>query len=160
MPRDIDEWLEELGLSRYAPAFAEQEIVLRDVVRLTEANLKEMGLPIGPRRQLLAALAELSEDGATASATTGVPMEASAAEERRQLMVLFCDLVGSTALSQKLDSEDFRDVIRSFQEAYTGAVHEHEGFVAKHLGDGLLAYFGWDRRGLPRMILAQGRSPC
>jgi class 3 adenylate cyclase/tetratricopeptide (TPR) repeat protein len=119
--------------------------------QLSDDDLKGLGLPLGHRRKLQAAL----KDRAAARAAEDVPDVAavdrsidrrSAAEaERRQLTVMFCDLVGSTALSAKLDPEDLREVMRVYQEAVTGVVTRYDGHVAKYLGDGVLAYFGWPR---------------
>ncbi len=117
MARDIGQWLDGLGLAKYTSVFAEQEIGLRDARELTEADLKEMGLPIGPRRRLLRAIGALAaqtpmseaSEVAEASAVSPAPAEA----ERRQLTVMFCDLVGSTELSTRFDPEDLREMIRA-----------------------------------------------
>jgi class 3 adenylate cyclase len=139
MAGDIDQWLDGLGLSKYSTVFAENEIDLATLPHLDEADLKDLGLPVGPRKKLLAAIAQLQS-----TEQFQVDAEQSRRDaERRQLTVLFCDLVGSTALSQRLDPEDFRAVIQSFQEACAAAIQAHGGYVAKHLGDGLLAYFGY-----------------
>jgi class 3 adenylate cyclase len=136
--RQIDDWLEAIGLAKYQKVFADNEIDWSLLPKLTDADLKELGLPLGPRKMLLEAIANLD---ATPVATAGKPREA----ERRQLTVMFCDLVGSTALSQGMDPEDLRAVIRSFQDAAAGAIVRFEGHVAKFMGDGVLAYFGWPR---------------
>ena len=135
--RQIAEWLEAIGLAKYQTVFADHEIDWSLLPKLTDADLKELGLPFGPRKKLLEAVANL--DTAPVALSAGKPREA----ERRQLTVLFCDLVGSTALSQGTDPEDLRVVIRSFQDAAAGAVARYEGHVAKFMGDGLLAYFGY-----------------
>ena len=137
--RQIAEWLEAIGLAKYQTVFADHEIDWSLLPKLTDADLKELGLPFGPRKKLLEAVANL--DTAPVALSAGKPREA----ERRQLTVLFCDLVGSTALSQGTDPEDLRVVIRSFQDAAAGAVARYEGHVAKFMGDGLLAYFGYPR---------------
>src|SRR4051794_37936980 len=103
--RQIAEWLEAIGLAKYQTVFAENEIDWSLLPRLIEADLKELGLPLGPRKKLLEAIASLD---ATPVATAEKPRQA----ERRQLTVVFCDLVGSTALSQGMDPEDLRAVIR------------------------------------------------
>ncbi|SDD87517.1 AAA family ATPase [Ruegeria marina] len=139
----LRDWLDALDLGKYADAFAENEIVFGDLAHLTEDDLREMSLPIGPRRRVLQAIAMLGANDAPAA-----PSEAAApgpAAERRQLTVMFCDLVGSTALSEKLDPEDLRLVMRRYQDTVTGSVARYGGHVAKFLGDGVLVYFGWPR---------------
>jgi len=148
MESDVEQWLEAHDLAKYRDAFAENEIAYGDLAELTEDDLKEMGLPIGPRRRALKAIAAL--DGqrhpqpdaliAEISERTGSP-----AAERRQLTVMFCDLVGSTELSRQLDPEDLREVLRRYQDTVAGAVVRFDGHVAKFLGDGVLAFFGWPR---------------
>ena len=101
-------------------------------------------MPIGPRQRALKAIAELDAPGA-ASAEFAGQSQLSPAAERRQLTVLFCDLVGSTALSGRLDPEDMRDMITAYQNASAGAVTRFEGFVAKFMGDGVLAFFGFPK---------------
>ncbi len=144
MARDISEWLEDLGLGKYADVFAENEIDFNALPHVTEEDLKEIGIALGARRNLLAAIAKLEskiEPMPNQDAADGRPVGAEA--ERRLLTVMFCDLVGSTALSRQLDPEDLRDVMRSYQDAVAGAVTRYGGHVAKYLGDGVLAYFGW-----------------
>ncbi len=148
MANDIAQWLEGLGLGQYAQAFAENRIDLDVVTRLTEDDLKDLGLPIGDRRRLQVAIEALSADepstrpdASPARKAEPQPTEA----ERRQLTVMFCDLVGSTALSSRLDPEEMRDVLRAYQEAVTRVVEQYDGHVAKYLGDGVLTYFGWPR---------------
>jgi class 3 adenylate cyclase/tetratricopeptide (TPR) repeat protein len=144
MARDIGEWLEGLGLSRYAEAFADNEIDMHALPHITEEDLKEIGVALGARRQLLAKIGELGDLNAPGAATGGSD-EGSVANEaqRRQLTVMFCDLVGSTALSTRHDPEDYREVIRAYQDACAGVITRFGGFVAKYMGDGILAYFGW-----------------
>ncbi|MFQ5931961.1 MAG: adenylate/guanylate cyclase domain-containing protein [Nitrospiraceae bacterium] len=131
-------------LGKYVKVFAENEIGFGALPHLREDDLKELGLPMGPRKVLLAAIAELEAVEATQSDVAPTDLRAPDAE-RRQLTVMFCDLVGSTAFSQKLDPEDFREVIKSFQKAVSEAVGRFDGYVAKYLGDGVLAYFGYPR---------------
>jgi len=145
MARDISEWLENLGLGKYAEVFAENEIDLAALPHVTEEDLKEIGVALGTRRKLLAAIAALGEVGAAAAAVPE-PLPLGAPEaERRQLTVLFADLVGSTALAEQLDPEDMRDVITAYQNTVAGEVTRYAGHVAKYMGDGVLAYFGWPR---------------
>ncbi len=138
---DIQRWLATHGLEKYADAFVENEITPADLPALSEEDLRELGLPMGPRRRLQRALDEAAPAAPTA-APTAAPAEGESAE-RRQLTVLFCDLVDSTRLSRRLDPEALRDVMRRYQDAVAGAVMRHDGHVAKYLGDGMLVYFGW-----------------
>jgi class 3 adenylate cyclase len=131
---DVSLWLHELGLARDAPAFAANDIDGELLVSLGDADLRELGVAsLGHRRRLLKAIAalrgELSDEGAPA--------------ERRQLTLMFVDLVGSTELAQALDPEDLRLVMRSYQMQCTAVIKRLGGHVAKYLGDGVLAYFGW-----------------
>jgi class 3 adenylate cyclase/predicted ATPase len=147
---DIREWLEGLGLGKYAEAFAENEVELRALPHLDQDDLKELGVALGHRKLILAAVAELA---AAPSSVSMAQHRASAATdttktgdaERRQLTVMFCDLVGSTELSRRLDPEDLREVMRRYQDTVAGVVARFEGHVAKFLGDGVLAFFGWPR---------------
>src|SRR5262249_17408301 len=107
---------------------------------LTNDDLKELGLSVGDRRRVLEAV---SASVTTAMPPPGPPPQATA--ERRQLTVLFCDLAGSTALSARLDPEDMHEVIRAYQSACGASIARHDGFVAKFVADGLLAYFGYPR---------------
>lgn len=150
---DVSAWLRNLGLGRYEQAFRANEIDAEMLPKLSAEDLTILGVtPLGHRRKLLEAIAALnaraeSTDASAAAATkfkhvhhTGEPEG-----ERRQLTVMFTDLVGSTALSTRLDPEDMRDTIRSYQETVAGAVSRFEGVVAKFMGDGVLAYFGYPR---------------
>jgi class 3 adenylate cyclase len=140
----IQEWLARFGLSRLEATFQENGIDLDVLASLTDGDPKELGLTLGNRKRVLAALA--APDQSTATAPAPQPSSLPQAEaERRQLTVLFCDLAGSTALSARLDPEDMREVIRAYQDACTAVVARHDGFVAKFMGDGLLAYFGYPR---------------
>jgi class 3 adenylate cyclase len=143
---DVARWLTEQGLGRYAKVFAENGIDGDILPDLTDADLKELGLNLGDRKRLLKAIAALdagpTQDRITPAesiATAAAPREA----ERRQLTVMFVDLVGSTALSAKLDPEDMSAVMRAYQERCAGAVRRWDGYIAKYMGDGVLAYFGW-----------------
>ncbi len=147
---DIRQWLDLLELGRYAQAFEANDVDLRAVAYLSDDDLKELGVSLGHRRVILAAIAKLPKEEVTAPPAEPLsraprerPQEADA--ERRQLTVLFCDLVGSTELSRRFDPEDMREVLRVYQNAVTSAVVRYEGYVARFLGDGVLAYFGWPR---------------
>ena len=145
---DVSRWLAEQGLGHHARAFAQNGIA-GDILReLTDADLKELGLNLGDRKRLLRAIEALAAGPAQSQAATAEPAAASVAPrdaERRQLTVMFVDLVGSTALSAQLDPEDMREVIRAYQNTVAGEITRFEGHVAKFMGDGVLAYFGWPR---------------
>ena len=136
--RDIRDWLEGLGLGAHAEAFEAEQIDLEALPDITEADLKDMGLPIGPRRKLLRAVAGLAAMD-TETEAPAAPREA----ERRQITVMFCDLVGSTALSEQLDPEDLRTLMQAYQKAAGTVIERYGGHVAQYLGDGLMTYFGW-----------------
>jgi class 3 adenylate cyclase/tetratricopeptide (TPR) repeat protein len=140
MARDIAEWLEGLELGRYAGLFAENEITLAALPHITDQDLREMGVALGARRVLLAAIG----DSQFAEPNDMRPPERGAAE-RRHLTIMFCDLVGSTALASRLDPEDMRDVMRFFQDIVSREILRFDGHVAKFMGDGVLAYFGYPR---------------
>jgi class 3 adenylate cyclase/predicted ATPase len=146
---NVTEWLRGLGLEQYATAFRDNEIGERVLPSLTADDLKELGVNlIGHRRLLLDAIAALREAGPkqTASDLTAAPIRpaASSAEaERRQLTVMFCDIVGSTALSTQFDPEDLRELIGGYHRVVAGTVARFDGFVAKYMGDGVLIYFGY-----------------
>ena len=115
---------------------------------LTDGDLEKIGMSLGHRKRLLKAAASLAGGivpGSPATAVSGSPAAPVDAAERRQLTVMFSDLVGSTALSARLDPEDMRQVIRAYQDAVSGMVARYDGFVAKFMGDGVLAYFGFPR---------------
>jgi class 3 adenylate cyclase/tetratricopeptide (TPR) repeat protein/ABC-type lipoprotein export system ATPase subunit len=149
----IDNWLSQLGLGKYIEAFVENDVDLRALPHITEADLQELGVSLGHRKIILAAingLAHVNLDGPPLTSlpleesephTTEVPQEPTA--DRRLLSVLFCDLVGSTALSAQLDPEDMHELTRRYQDSVAGAITRFGGYVAKYLGDGVLAYFGW-----------------
>jgi class 3 adenylate cyclase/predicted ATPase len=144
---DISAWLRDLGLERYEGAFRANEINPRVLPRLTSSDLKELGVtPLGHRRLILDAIAALKAPGGavtTAQTATSRPSTQRPEAERRQLTVLFCDLVGSTELSARLDPEDMGELIRRYQERCAEVVARWNGHVAKYMGDGVLAYFGW-----------------
>ena len=131
---DIARWLDGLGLGRYAQAFADNDIDADVVADLDDADLEKLGLSMGHRKRLLRAIAERaggSEPSAAPPPEPTSPKPSATEAERRQLTVMFCDLVGSTALSAALDPEDTRDVIRAYQDACAQVVARYEGFVAK-----------------------------
>jgi class 3 adenylate cyclase len=146
MPDDLRSWLQRIGLEQLAETFAANDIDLDVLPELTDEDLRELGLSLGHRRRLLRAIAELSGERPP---PTAEPVTSSGDRgreaERRQLTVLFCDLVGSTELSGRHDPEDLRELLRRYHDAMTEVVVRHGGYVANYLGDGVLAYFGWPR---------------
>ena len=142
--QQIADWLKKLGMSEYAERFAENKIDVSVLRHLTDQDLKEIGVPLGHRRKMLAAIGEL---GGTTPASTepvaGAQPKAQDAAERRQVTVMFSDLVGSTALSARMDPEDLREVIAAYQKCVAETVQRFGGFVAKYMGDGVLIYFGY-----------------
>lgn len=147
--RDIVDWLTELGLAKHVPLFVEAEIDFSTLPDIEEDDLKELGLPLGPRKKIWGAIQRLGEipDAVTpARIDIGTaPTEPASDAERRHLTVMFVDLVGSTEMATRMDAEDMRDVITSYQNTVAGVVSRFEGFVAKFMGDGVLCYFGWPR---------------
>jgi SAM domain (Sterile alpha motif) len=159
---DIDGWLKRIGLDQYAEMFRVNDIDIDLLGRLTNDDLKDIGVAsFGHRKKLLEAIAELGGVPAAALALPPVmpasipvtetpPISASveAAGERRYLTVMFCDLVGSTGISAQLDAEDWRDLVGAYRDAASAAVTEIGGHVAQKLGDGLMSLFGfrWRKR--------------
>src|SRR5215470_182731 len=142
---DIAAWLQDLGLERYVSAFRDNEIDWEVLPKLTSEDLREIGVAaIGHRRKLLDAIAALGTK-ASAGAVTAAPFDAPAPveAERRQLTVMFCDLVGSTPLSARLDPEDLRGIIGAYHRCVLEIVESFGGFVARYMGDGVLIYFGY-----------------
>jgi class 3 adenylate cyclase/predicted ATPase len=138
----IADWLASIGLTQYAQRFAENGIDVSDVDRLTEQDLQNLGIPAQHRRQILNAVTTLSETRATEAATAADALPRNEAE-RRQLTIMFCDLVGSSALSARLDPEDFRKVLIAYNACVTDIIRHHRGNVVRYMGDGVLAYFGY-----------------
>jgi class 3 adenylate cyclase/tetratricopeptide (TPR) repeat protein len=144
--QEIADWLEKLGMSQYAQRFAENDIDVRALRYLTDQDLKDIGVSLGHRRRMLGAITELAGAAPAApgsTTTTAGPAPPQDSAERRQLTVMFCDLVGSTALSTKLDPEDLRSVIGVYHKCVAETVAGFDGFVAKYMGDGVLVYFGY-----------------
>jgi class 3 adenylate cyclase len=148
---DIVVWLRSLGLRKYEAAFRENDIDETVLPNLTHETLKDLGVTsVGHRLKLLEAIVALrtrgtakppSADAATTSSAPSSPPEDRA--ERRQVTVMFSDLVGSTALSARMDPEDLREVISAYQKSVAETVQRFDGFVAKYMGDGVLVYFGY-----------------
>jgi class 3 adenylate cyclase/predicted ATPase len=148
---DVARWLDGLGLGQYAQAFADNAVGLADLQHLTDDDLTSLGLPLGPRRRLQAAIktlasgASIERQAEVRRDTTAESAEEPSHAERRPLTVLFCDLVNSTVLSRQLDPEDMARVMGAYQDEVAREVARYDGHVAKFLGDGVLAYFGWPR---------------
>jgi class 3 adenylate cyclase len=151
---DLGGWLRSLGLGHYEAAFRENEIDTDVLSDLTELDLEKLGLPLGHRKRLLKAIANLtaSIDSVGPSSPARSPAAQHAPRpptemvaERRQVTVMFSDLVGSTALSARMDPEDLREVISAYQKCVAETVQRFGGFVAKYMGDGVLVYFGYPR---------------
>jgi len=141
----IDVWLTELGLGEYGPVFIANAIDFDVLPDLTEVDLEKLGMLLGHRKKLLRAIRD-RKDGISSQPSGAPPAAAPAAEpERRQITVLFSDLVGSTALSQKVDPEVLRELLAAYQAMAVEAISNSGGTVAKFLGDGILAYFGYPR---------------
>src|SRR5271169_846373 len=133
--QQIVDWLEKLDLGRYAQLFAETEIDVSVLPHLTDQDLKEIGVPLAHRRKIFAAI--------NAGLIPPLPELTIGIRPNRQVTVMFSDLVGSTALSARMDPEDLREVISVYQTSVAVAVRRFDGFVAKYIGDGVLVYFGY-----------------
>src|SRR5258708_29182121 len=129
-------------MSEYAKCFAENRIDFSVLPELTDQHLKDLGLPLGDRLKMLRAIRELSSPVSPPPPPQPEQRSQDTAE-RRQVTVMFSDLVGSTALSVHMDPEDLREVISAYQKCVAEAVHRFGGFVAKYMGDGVLVYFGY-----------------
>jgi class 3 adenylate cyclase len=158
--QQIADWLQKLGMSEYAQRFAENDIDFTILPELTDQDLEKIGIAsLGHRRKILKAIAALSGPAPPPLATfasrpdappphpavapTPAAHAAKATGERRHITVMFCDLVGSTGISAALDAEDWRDLVGTYLDAASAAVTEMSGHVAKKLGDGLMALFGY-----------------
>src|ERR1700751_4839789 len=145
---DVGGWLRRLGLAQYEAAFRENKIDDTVLPRLTAEDLKDLGVGfVGDRRKLLDAIAALRAEASAPTPLSDAPLATDKAAqdtaERRQVTVMFSDLVGSTALSARMDPEDLREVISAYQKSVAETVLRFGGFVAKYMGDGVLVYFGY-----------------
>ena len=141
---DVGDWLRSLGLGQHEALFRENEIDAEVLPELTDADLEKIGVPLGHRKRLLKAIANLGAAEAPAKPTIAPPAASSRdVAERRPITVMFCDLVGSTSLAAKLDPEDWRNLVGSYLDAASAAVTSLGGHVLKKLGDGLMALFGY-----------------
>ena len=140
----IEQWLATLGLERYANRFRSNDIDLRVLTYLNEEDLKELGVSLGHRRILLAAIKALdAESPAVKPAPTQTGRVPTAEPERRQLTVLFCDIVDSTELTRRMGPEEMRELLRRYHNLVGDSVRRYQGYIARFVGDGILAYFGW-----------------
>ena len=150
---DLRRWLHTIGLEELADTLAANDIDLDLLPELTDEDLKELGLSLGHRRRLLRAIGEMASVRRPPAVSTIAPASESGPSadstareaERRQVTVLFCDLVGSTELSGRYDPEYLRELLRRYHDAIAAVVVRYGGYVANYLGDGILAYFGWPR---------------
>jgi class 3 adenylate cyclase/tetratricopeptide (TPR) repeat protein len=147
---DVGEWLNSLGLGQYEAAFGENDVDAEVLPTLTAEELKDIGVSsIRHRRRLLEAITALrvkttpGEAPAQVSSSSALTEPIESIAERRPLSVMFCDLIGSTALSARLDPEDLREVIRGYQACVASTIQRFNGFIARYVGDGVLIYFGW-----------------
>jgi class 3 adenylate cyclase len=148
---NVASWLRNLGLERYEATFRENDVDAKLLPNLTAEDLKDLGVTlVGHRRRLLEAITALRREGAPAGDPARPPDgsmwdlgSSGTTAERRPLSVMFCDLVGSTQLSSRLDPEDLREVIRSYQACVATTIQHFNGFIARYVGDGVLIYFGW-----------------
>jgi class 3 adenylate cyclase/tetratricopeptide (TPR) repeat protein len=136
----VARWLEELGVGQYAAIFAENDVDEEVLADLGDGDLEKLGVSLGHRKKILRALTALRPVDAAPPSAAG-----TAEAERRQLTVMFCDLAGSTELSRRVDAEDLREINRAYQDACREAIESYGGFVARYMGDGVLAYFGYPR---------------
>ena len=149
--QQIADWLEKLGMSEYTKRFAENRIDLSVLPDLTDQDLEKLGVLLGDRRKILRAIINLEAAEKSAPAITAVPASAVAVglhdtAERRQVTVMFSDLVGSTALAARMDPEDLRDVISTYQKSVAETVGRFGGFVAKYMGTAFLSTSAIRRR--------------
>ena len=150
MTSEIRSWLRTLGLESYADLFEREQIDMPSLPHLSDADLKGMGLPTGPRVRISAAIQSLKHGNAASTesspSVSPLPPEepvSFATGERRQLTVLFCDMVGFTELASRVDPEVLQSIIRTYEDACAVCVTRYEGYVFQRLGDGIVAFFGY-----------------
>jgi len=142
MSIEITDWLRSLGLEQYRPAFRANDVEAEVLSKLTAEDLISIGVTsVGHRRKLLQAIAALGGELPNPPSQSDVAAPADA--ERRQLTMMFCDLVGFTPLSSRLDPEDYREIITQYHRTVAATIGKFDGFVAKYMGDGILVYFGY-----------------
>src|SRR6516162_3091536 len=149
---DVGSWLRDLGLGRYERAFIENEIDIDVLPELTENDLEKLGISLGHRKRIIKAIKAMLAGSHTAASSNTIGEGAQSAQprmdavaERRHLTVMICDLVGSTALSARLDPEDMRAVIDAYHAACARITRTYDGILAEFRGDGILAYFSYPR---------------
>ncbi len=155
MPNEsLREWLAQIGLAQYGEVLEKHAVDLEVLAELSEKDLTDLGIPLGHRKRLLKAIRAPLDGVAAPVQVVGPANEGSARSqdetlagtgERRQLTVMFCDLVGSTALSEKLDPEELRALLHDYRTRCGVVITRYEGFVARYVGDGILTYFGWPK---------------
>ena len=151
MSKKVAAWLQELGLGQYAATFEENELELDQLIDLNDEDMKDLGVTVmGHRKKLfraINAIPALSVPAMEQSSAPALPQQSASPpltdSERRQLTVMFCDLVGSTELSQALDPEDLQNLITAYQAACNRPIERFDGYVARYMGDGMLVYFGY-----------------
>ena len=158
--QQIGDWLEKLGLSEYAQRFAENHIDFSVLPELNDQHLKDLGIALGDRLKMLRAIREIA--GVIPASPQPAPSEPKTLDtaERRQVTVMFSDLVGSTALSARMDAEDLREVISAYQKCVAETVQRFGGFVAKYMGDGVLVMASMSGWKLVLRWLALAWSQC
>ena len=144
---DVRTWLAGIGLGQYADAFEANDVEMDLLNGVDDQVLKDIGVTsAGHRLRLRNAIAKLAptpDVKENTNSAVAAPEVAAASGERRPLSVMFCDLIGSTALSARLDPEDLREVIRAYQACVAKTIQQFDGFIARYVGDGVLIYFGW-----------------
>jgi class 3 adenylate cyclase/predicted ATPase len=144
---EVRQWLRDLGLEEYAKAFEAERLEFADLVKLDAADLKELGLQMGPRKRVLEGIDQLRGAGdlrVLAKSPTAEPAQAiHSTAERRQLTVMFCDMVGYTQLASGVDPEELQDIVRVYEDTCAAAITRYDGYVFQRLGDGIVAFFGY-----------------
>src|SRR5437763_5166176 len=146
---DLQQWLEKIGLAQYSDLFAKNDIDWETLPELNEQDLEKLGVSLGHRKKLIKAISEACSTSVQSPKrsvkTRSAARPTNAGAERRHLTVLLCDVVGSTALSARLDPEDLQRILREFQRCCGDAIHRYEGHIARFMGDGVLAYSAFQR---------------
>ena len=140
MAASIEEWLKEIGLAQYAELFVQNAVDRATLEILTDDDLKELGLPFGPRKRVRAALAAGRQPAMAVSPSRLGPAPDG---ERRQLTVLFCDMVGSTEIARRVEPETLQIIVRLYEDCCEACIGHFDGYVYQHLGDGIVAFFGY-----------------
>lgn len=143
MTHTLSEWLQVNDLQEFEPILIENEVDLKALLILSDADLKELGLAFGPRKRILNAIKELKSPEKRESELNDIADKKPTSDERRQLTVMFCDLVGSTTLSTLLDPEELRELIQNYRKVCREVLLRYDGYIAQYLGDGMMIYFGW-----------------